>query len=1042
MIKTSLATLFLLIVSLVFGQEATIIESKKVLPTYPFSDPNPVTVLTSNPKIYPYHTYEGYGLEPEDQEWTVVTLENEYISVYVLPEVGGKVWGAIDRKSGKEFIYRNEVMKFRNISMRGPWTSGGIEFNFGIIGHHPSTATPVDYRTQKNEDGSVSCIVGNIDLPSRTQWRVEIRLPADRAYFETRVLFNNPDPLPQAYYNWMTAAAFAQEDLVFYCPGDQYVEHGGNSHPWPTHESNGRDLSHYRENNFGGSKSYHVVGEYDDFFGGYFENEGYGFGHWAPYEEMPGQKLWLWALSRQGGIWEDLLTDSDGQYIEFQAGRMFDQYSLGADQNPITKSSFEPGRSDIWREFWFPVPKMGGITEVSKGGILHVMEEDGQRKTLVSSFAETVSPIIVITQSGDTLHHQMHQLVPLSPISVAMGPSNSEQARVEVPGLQLRYDPMSAKLLDRPFEMDEDLQLALSASEDRTFRNAEQHLWDRNYEQAKKMFVEVLQKDPVHLESMLGLAHIYFRNMQLDSAYWHVDRALQLDAYHAKANYLAGIIHKALGHDTDALETFGWAARSLAFRAESYFQIASLKLSDGDVQDARKYANNALDFNRFHLGARQILVVLQAMEGAKASAARNISAIRTLDPLSHFGLYETYKLTENPADLQSFQNGHRSEFPYQTYLELAIGYHNMGVDDRAVEVLELAPEHPMVDVWHAWLINDERPVEAKVLLERASAASADFVFPYRMESVAPLQWALDQSDSWKFKYYRALQLWGFHQRARALEFMHHLRDEPHLASFYLTRAALQSEDQLRLEDLRRAAQLDPDSWRARHALLSHLPQDAAKTLSAAEEAYQQFAGNDAIAFRYIEILLQQNHPAEAIRVMKNAHVLPFEGASKGRQLWESAHLMNGVQLAESQRWDEVLEQIRSGRSWPENLGVGRPYEVDERKLDFLEMLVALKQGSQEDATGLARTMVDHTMQSGSKRMAEGLLALYASYLAKDEQSGQSILKQLDLDTSWDDVLRQFKGAFYAISSDDLLVTMLDQDEDQIAVADMLKLAAQ
>ena len=89
-------------------------------------------------------------------------MENKHIEVYVLPQAGGKVWGAIDKSNGEEFIYRNEVMKFRNISLRGPWTSGGIEFNFGVIGHTPSTATPVDYITRRNSDGSVTGVFTSI----------------------------------------------------------------------------------------------------------------------------------------------------------------------------------------------------------------------------------------------------------------------------------------------------------------------------------------------------------------------------------------------------------------------------------------------------------------------------------------------------------------------------------------------------------------------------------------------------------------------------------------------------------------------------------------------------------------------------------------------------------------------------------------------------------------------------------------------------------------------------------------------------------------
>ena len=167
------------------AQAVTIKEETLSLDTYDFGKPNPVPILAENPKIFPYFKFEEYQHNSKKKDWKVVTLENDYIKVMVLPEIGGKVWGAIDKGTGKEFLYKNEVVKFRNIAMRGPWTSGGIEFNFGIIGHHPSTATPVDYLTRTNPDGSVSCIVGSTDLPSNTKWRVEIRLEKDKAYFET-----------------------------------------------------------------------------------------------------------------------------------------------------------------------------------------------------------------------------------------------------------------------------------------------------------------------------------------------------------------------------------------------------------------------------------------------------------------------------------------------------------------------------------------------------------------------------------------------------------------------------------------------------------------------------------------------------------------------------------------------------------------------------------------------------------------------------------------------------------------------------------------
>jgi hypothetical protein len=149
----------------VSGQQATVKEEKMSFKTYPFSDPDPTPLISP---IYPYFRFHGYSVEGRPQDWKMVRLENPYVKVLVAPDIGGKVWGAVEKSTGREFIYSNPVVKFREIAMRGPWTSGGIELNFGIIGHAPTTATPVDHLIRENADGSVSCVVGAIDLTTRS----------------------------------------------------------------------------------------------------------------------------------------------------------------------------------------------------------------------------------------------------------------------------------------------------------------------------------------------------------------------------------------------------------------------------------------------------------------------------------------------------------------------------------------------------------------------------------------------------------------------------------------------------------------------------------------------------------------------------------------------------------------------------------------------------------------------------------------------------------------------------------------------------------
>ncbi|HEU4788057.1 MAG TPA: DUF5107 domain-containing protein, partial [Flavobacterium sp.] len=296
---------------------------KKVFTTYPFSDPDPIPKPDS--KIYPYYRFDGFTDKPVQKEWKVIELENDYIKLTILPEVGGKVWSAIEKSTGKDFIYNNHVIKFRDIAMRGPWTSGGVEGNYGIIGHTPNCATPVDYVTITREDGSVSCVIGVLDLLTRTSWKLDINLPKDKAYFTTNSFWFNDTAFEQPYYTWMNTGIKAAGNLQFIYPGKNYLGHDGEYNSWPINKENGKDVSFYNNNNFGGYKSYHVFGKYSDFFGGYWHDEEFGMARYSNHDDKPGKKIWIWGLSQQGMIWEKLLTDTDGQYVEVQSGRLFNQ---------------------------------------------------------------------------------------------------------------------------------------------------------------------------------------------------------------------------------------------------------------------------------------------------------------------------------------------------------------------------------------------------------------------------------------------------------------------------------------------------------------------------------------------------------------------------------------------------------------------------------------------------------------------------------------------------------------------------------------------
>ena len=950
------------------AQTARISEEVRTLSTYPFSEPNPTPILTRDERLYPYHSFEGYAATAEPREWKVVRLQNDYIEVFVLPEVGGKVWGAIVRQNGHEFIYRNEVLKFRNIALRGPWTSGGIEFNFGVIGHTPATATPVDYLLRENPDGSVSCWVGSMDLPSRTHWRVEIRLPPDQAWFETNVHWYNPTPLEQPYYNWMTAAAFARDDLEMFIPGNAYLEHSGAEMTWPEDEE-GRFLPLYRNNTFGGHKSYHVVGELNDFFGGYYHDEDYGFGHWSRHEEMPGQKLWLWALSREGGVWEGLLTDTDGQYVEYQAGRLFVQYSPGSAVNPITQAGFDPLSASRWTETWFPVEGTGGLTDASRDGVMHVLSETSRLAISVNAFGE-VSDTIKVWSGGQIAAENGESAPPVASIPVTLSALQPFRTSVEItagapyrvalPALGLEYDSdPSERRLSRPFRTDPEAWAAIPEA-DRMVFEAREFVKGRRYGPARAMFEAALSEEPWNRDALLGLADLCYRSALYEAGQEYVNRALQLDAYDAEANFQAGILYRARHRIADARDAFGWAARSMAWRSAAYVQLAELMIGSGNWPEAARYARLALDFDRTSIPAWRALAVIGRKSGDEALAEGAIGKLLSLDPLHHFARAELYLsagAATAGADADGFLTSLGGEFPEQSLLELAIGYANLRLPNDARAILALRQEiepGPVHLAWQAALADDP----ALLAGDREPA----FAFPYRPETLPVLEWAARNSDAWLWTWLLGLNLWALNRDEEAGSYLAALGDEPDFGPAYVARAHLLSE--LRgtnpEPDLRRAVALSPDDRTVHIQLIRYLQESGQwdSALAASSDARLQFPGDFNLGLLEARTLIHLDRPRDAAVILSATRVLPSENARDSHRMWEQAHTLAALEAMQAGDYPAAREQLAAALEWPESLGQGRPYEPEERLVNFLQGVTEAALGSESAAHDAFQTVVD------------------------------------------------------------------------------------
>jgi len=980
--KTQIFLFFIGFTSLIYGQEAHLKERIESFPTYSFGDPNPLPAFLFNPKIYPYHKFQGYAFEKTNIPLKKITMENPWIEVQVFPEVGGKVWGATDKSNGNEFIYKNEVAKFRNIAMRGPWTSGGIEFNFGIIGHHPGTGTPTDYKIQKLPNGDLMSTVGGIDLPSRTQWRVKIILPKDQSAFTTKAVWYNPTDIEQAYYNWMTAAAAAKDDLVFYTPGDQYLTHGGQAMSWPLDPLK-RDLSKYNQNNFGPSKSYHVVGEYNDFFGGYYEQSNIGFGHWGRYDEIPGQKLWLWNLSRAGGIWEDLLTDTDGQYVEYQAGRLYVQYFPG-EENPISQATFDPHLTDQWTEVWFPVKKIGGIKEASQWGAMNVVEKDSMLTVKINAFKESKSYVTLQSNEGSTEQKSI-QTIPNGVYDISFK-KPKKPYKIEVPGLKLYY-ASSPKNIKRSFDPP---KIKTIASEEKNFMAAKDAQRYRDYPLAEKLLVRVLEKDPYHLEARKELAFLYFRMGVYEKSIEVGNTGLQMDAYHNGLNYVVGISYMALKEWTNAKEHLGWAARSSAYRSQANSLLAQIQIIEENFEEAMHYNTIALKFNSENINALSQKALLYRIQGNQKIAQQTLSEIESIDPLNHLVYFERYLWNELTRD--EVLGTHQSEFPEQTILELALFYHNRNRNKEAIALLELGPKNLINSLWSAYLNKDSSNLD---FLEKSSIA---FSFPFRNESLKMLKWVSNNRDSWKAKYLLALNHLGLSQWEKGISDFKNLGNTPDDPLFFFIRGMLLKNRGVQnyQKDLESAYNTDPKNWRYAFALAEDFFESgkSKEALSIIKKTYKQQPQNYFAGMLMAQTLNALQEFDEAIELLKNLRILPYEHATEGRNIYTSAYIGSALQKINKNEFDTAKERLKNALLWPEHLGVGKPFDPEERWERFLLAFIHEKKGENQAFDAELKQIIAHSEQQLYNPSKKHLLGIYALLLTEGKNAAQEFIAQL------------------------------------------------
>ena len=794
--------------------------------------------------------------------------------------------------------------------------------------------------TKVNDDGSASCFIGVLDLLTRTRWTVEINLPKDKGWFTTRSFWHNSTSGTQPYYNWVNTGVLAKDDLEFIYPGKHNIRHDGIALPWPIDSSRNKNLTRWIENDFIGSKSYHIMGTHSPYFGAYWASEEIGMMQYADRDEKLGRKIFSWALSDQGNIWKELLTDSKGQYVELQSGRLFNQNMEISSLTPFKQIGFIPYATDTWNEYWFPYKDTQGVSNVNLEGVIYVSQDNGL-------FSLRLYPLQRIE---DTLkfYNKQGELLLMQEVSLKVAKTYEFQTSL------LKTDSVhSIRLCNKILWSSEsvDLERPVDKNDQFNWDTAQgQYLRGRDlsglklYDQAEIFIRKALEYDNYFVPALTEMSRLFYHKMDYDSAFHYAYKALSVDTYDPAANFEYGRAALKQEKYYDALDGFEVASLSLPYRSAAFTELSKIYTLRKEYSKAIEYAEKSLVNNRHNIESLQLLCLLTQLTGDENHTVHFANLIRSGDPFNHFVRFEEYLQNKTSLNQEIFQDQIRSEMPEQIYLELGIWYNSLGLKERALEVFRLAPSNPEIKYWEAFLKSDA------IELEKAENLNPDFIFPFREESRQVFEWAKNNGSEWKASYYLSLLYASRNNKNEAIKLLVSVEDRPDFAPFYIVRSQLIIDEDAE-RDIQRAISLTPAEWRYVHELTRFYlsKSETRKALDAITPFYKENSSHFPTATLYTRTLIRNKQYKDAEKVLTDIHILPFEGARDGRLLYQETKLMLAATALNAGNLKLASKKIEEANLWPRNLGVGKPYNevIDSRVEDWISAMIYTKASNSE-----------------------------------------------------------------------------------------------
>jgi tetratricopeptide (TPR) repeat protein len=985
------------------------------IPTYGIGAPNKNPMFLekrvyqgSSGVVYPRPVVDWVSDQKADRQWLALFLENRWLKIMILPELGGRVQMALDKTNDYHLVYYNRVIKPALVGLCGPWISGGIEFNWPQH-HRPSTYEPVQWRIENRPDGSVVVWCHEVDRMFRMESRHGFVLRPDAARLDIEVHLGNRSSEPQTFLWWANPAVHVNDDYQSVFPPDVHavMDHGKRAvsdFPIATGEyykvnyAPGTDIARYK--NIPVPTSYMAYHSDYDFVGCYDHGKQAGMLHVANHHLVPGKKQWTWGTSDFGQAWDRQLTDADGPYIELMCGAFTD--------NQPDFSWLAPGEEKAFEQSFMPYKQIGPCVNATRDAVLAleiVPSTNGGKlsEAKLGVYATRPGRYTVQIWSDPApvarLHNHKNMRLPavrrelsaaaklLFEEAIDLTPETAWRKTTALgEGAPATPQELTIRVLDAagavaveftplPDEKPAIPPAATPAKDPKNIASNEElflnglHL--EQYRHAtyapEAYYEEALRRDAGDARCNNAMGLLLYRRGKFADAEPFFRRAIERltlrnpNPYDGEPYYNLGLTLRMQGRFEDAADAFWKATWSEAWKAPAFFELARLAARRGAFGEALELAKEALARNTRHHQARHLKAACLRHLGRPDEAMAEAEAALVANPFSAGALLERRLLCgeDGLAELAGQEGG--ATAANGGYVEAALDCVHAGLWAEARELFALAPQDdPMTHYLAAWaelLSGDE--AAARKRLAKAAAAPRDFAFPNLLESVPALEAARLLAPGDALAPYALGNFWLAHRRPEEAIACWEAatRIDPAFATAWrnlgLARMNKRADAAGAREALEKAFALDPADAR----VFFELDQLFKKTNMAPAERLARIEQHADLALRRDDLLIERitltnmlGRHAEALDLLLGHVFHPWEGGEgKATGQYVACQVELAREAIERGDPDAALARLEAARTCPTSLGEGKLCGARENHLDYWTGRARLAKGDPRKA---------------------------------------------------------------------------------------------